>query len=134
MLHWRVTSAALVLLSLAPAAHSDITAPPGLGTAGWWVHPCTLFDRMVTSQNQVSQDDLAQAALCQGLFTGLISVNYVDPPYLPFCVGDDDSPIDYARIFLAFMRANPTYADKKLRLVLLVALGRAHPKERCAHG
>lgn len=127
-------AAALFVLLIASAVHADTIAPPGMGTAGWWVHPCELFDRQVTTQKLLPDGELAQATLCQGLFTGIMSVNYIDPPYLPFCEGDNDAPIEYARTFLAFMRANPTYADKKLGLVLLVALSKAHPKEQCAHG
>jgi hypothetical protein len=112
-------------------ARADVTAPSAMGTAGWWVHPCQLFNRMVTTPKGLTESELAQAALCQGLFTGVMAVNYIDPPYLPFCEGDNDTTIDYARTFLAFMHANPGYADKKLGLVLLIALGRAHPKEQC---
>jgi hypothetical protein len=130
-MHCRIVLVLAVAMLVCSIAHADVTASPGTGTAGWWVQPCQLFDRMVATQKTLPESDLARAALCQGLFTGIMAVNYIDPPYLPFCEGDNDNPIDYARTFLAFMRANPSYADKKLGVVLLVALGRAHPKEQC---
>jgi hypothetical protein len=97
-----------------------------MGAAGWWVHPCQRFDHMVTTQELLPECERAHAALCQGLFTRIMSVNYIDPPYLPICEGDDDTPVEYARTFPAFMRANASYADKKLGLVVLVALSKAH--------
>lgn len=117
---------------LTALAHADTVVPRGMGTAAWWVTPCELFERQVSTQKPLTGAQLAQAALCQGYFTALISVNYIDPPYLPFCVGDNDASIDFARAFLAFMRSNPGYADKNMGLAVLVALGRARPKEQCA--
>jgi hypothetical protein len=122
-----------IVFTFFAVARAETTAPLGSGQAGWWVHPCETFDRMVTTQKLPNQNDLAQAALCQGLFTGILSVNYIDPPYLPFCEGDQDTPVDYARTFLDFMRAHPSYADKQLGLVVVLALGTAHPKDHCAH-
>lgn len=134
-MHKKNVLAALIaaVLVVGPAAGADVTAPPKSGTVGWWVHPCELFVEMMAFDRMLSEPELVQAALCQGLFTGVIAVNYADPPYLPFCVGDRDTALDYARTFLAFVRTNPGYSDKELGLGVLVALGKAHPKEQCAH-
>lgn len=61
-----------------------------------------------------------------------MAVNYIDPPYLPFCEGDDDRTIDYARTFLASCAPIRTNADKQIGLIVLVSLGKVHPKELCA--
>jgi hypothetical protein len=129
----RTTVSLVFAIFLCGAANADITGPPGMGTAGWWITPCQLFERMMTNPAALGAGELSEAALCQGLFTGIMAVNYVDPPYLPFCESDKDNTLEYVRTFLAFMRANPSYADKKLGLALLVALGKAHPKEQCMH-
>src|ERR1700758_4731735 len=98
----RYIPAALVLSMLLCPARADTIAPPGIGTAGWWIKPCELFVRQVTTQKMLHDADLAQAALCQGLFTGVMSVNYIDPPYLPFCKFDNDTTVIYARTFFIY--------------------------------
>ena len=60
-----------------------------------------------------------------------MAVNYVDPPYLPFCIPDGVSLIDYVRIFLSAMQANPQLSGMNFGVAMLAALGRAHPKEEC---
>jgi hypothetical protein len=72
------------------------------------------------------------ATLCEGAFIGIMAVNYsTKPPFLPFCVGDNDRVLDYVENFLAFMKANPDFATKGFGIAILVALGRAHPKSAC---
>jgi hypothetical protein len=127
-----VIGLALVLAMYATARAQ--TPSSGIGTAGWWVHPCELFQEQVASTRTLSADDLRLAALCQGLFTGIQSVNFIEPPYLPFCVRDNDNTFEYAAFFVAFMREHPNFADKNIGVVVLLALGRARPKAECNRG
>jgi hypothetical protein len=111
---------------------ANIESPAGLGQAGTWAWPCQLLDRELRGETLARADDRTAAALCQGVFFGIMAVNYVSPPFLPFCEGDNDSLVDYVEIFLAFMKNHPDAATKKLGIVLIAALGGAHPKSQCA--
>jgi hypothetical protein len=115
-------------------ARASTDAPPGIGQAGMWVMPCREFDRQTRSGKLLDGDAGRYAALCQGAFNGITAVNYVEPPYLPFCVGDEVALIDYVRAFLAFMDVNPQYANKQFGWAVLTALGRAYPKSKCNGG
>ena len=126
----RLTTLAIVCTFPTWTTHSNTEAPPGLGRAGTWVVPCQLLDRQTRGETLKSEE--AQfAALCQGAFSGIMAVNFIDPPYLPFCERDNDRLIDYVRIFLAFMRGHPDYATKNFGLAVVLSLSQAHPKEEC---
>ena len=125
----------IALLLLAALSVDNTSAqtsvPTGLGEAGSWVYPCELFEEQASGQALKAGNQRVLAALCQGLFSGVMSVNYVSPPYLPFCERDDATQLEYVRTFLSFMTANPSFTEKPLGLALLVALGRAYPKVAC---
>jgi hypothetical protein len=114
----------------ADTARSDTDAPPGEGQAGYWFSVCQLLDRSVQGA-KLTTDEARLAAGCLGAFSGIIAVNYISPPYLPFCEGDNDRPIDYVRIFLRFMEGHPNFARKQFGMTVLMALGQAHPKSEC---
>lgn len=125
----------LALIGISGNALAETPAPLGMGQATWWVHPCQLFERQLNTQRPLPRrGDVALAALCQGLISGVMAVNYSSPPYLPFCERDNATQLEYARTFLAFMRAHPNFADKQIGFVLLVALGTAYPKSECMRG
>ena len=105
--------------------------PPGFGQAGTWIVPCQLLDRQLKGETLTNTTEVRLAAFCEGAFAGIMAVNYASPPYLPFCEHDDDRLIDYVETFLAVMKANPSFATKQFGFVVLVALGRAHPKPEC---
>jgi hypothetical protein len=112
-------------------AWANTEAPPGMGQASFWVSACKLLDLSMQGI-KLSADDAQLAATCLGAFNGIIAVNYITPPYLPFCTGDNDRPIDYVRIFLRFIEGHPNFPQKHFGLSVLVALGQAHPKSECA--
>lgn len=112
------------------AARANTEAPPGMGQASFWVSACRLLDQSVQGA-KLTADDAQLAATCLGAFNGIIAVNYITPPYLPFCTADNDRPIDYVRIFLRFMEGHPNFAQKQFGMAVLVALGQAHPKSEC---
>jgi hypothetical protein len=93
--------------------------------------PCELLDRQTKGEQLTKPNQAVLAALCQGAFSGIMAVNFITPPYLPFCEGDNDRLIDYVEIFLAFMKAHQDYATKDFGFAVLVALERAHPKSQC---
>lgn len=129
-----ILAALIVAGSLTGTSLAQTSAPADMGRAGWWIYPCQLFVRRASGDNLKDASQLEQAALCQGLFTGVMSVNYSDPPYLPFCVRDDATEVGYVVTFISFMKAHPSFADKSLGLTLLVALGKAYPKAACSGG
>ena len=120
-----------MLLAVSLSARSNTIAPAGPGQASAWVKPCELFVAQAGKPDKLNADEQVGAAMCQGIFTGLAAVNYIDPPWLPFCERETDTPLEYARIFLAFMRVNPTFGNRQLGIVLMVALSKARPKEQC---
>jgi hypothetical protein len=120
---------AAALIPCLSQANGD--APPGLGQAEEWVVPCELLDRQLKGETLTKPAEARLATLCEGAILGIMAVNWIKPPFLPFCVGDNDRVIDYADIFLAFMKANPDFAKKGLGIAILVALGRARPTAQC---
>jgi hypothetical protein len=122
----------ILVFPLAGPLRANTESPPGLGQAGSWVAPCSLLDKQIRLQKVAEGAEGLQATLCLGAFTGIMAVNYISPPYLPFCIGDNDSTIDFVRIFLAFMAAHPEYKTKNFGLAVMVALGQAHPKSGCS--
>ncbi len=130
----KLTAAVLsgLLLSSGAPSFAETNAPPGLGQAGAWVLPCALLDKQIRVGKVAEGAEGIQATLCLGVFTGIMAVNYISPPYLPFCIGDNDSTIDFVRIFLAFMAAHPEYRTKNFGLTVMVALGQVHPKKECS--
>ena len=127
--------ALIVLIGVSGNALADTSAPPGMGQAAWWVRPCQLFERQVNTQQPLpTREDIALAALCQGLVSGVMAVNYISPPYLPFCEQDNATPSEYAQTFLTFLHSNPNFGDKNVGFVLLIALGTAYPESECMGG
>jgi hypothetical protein len=121
-----------LLLSSGGPSFAETNAPPGLGQAGSWVLPCSLLDKQMRLQKVAEGTEGLQATLCLGAFTGIMAVNYISPPYLPFCISDNDSTIDFVRTFLAFMAVHPEYRTKNFGLTVMVALGQVHPKKECS--
>lgn len=121
----------LTLLLVCGVAHANTDAPPGPGQAAAWIAPCRLLEQSVRGANLPPAESLL-AARCLGAFQGIAAVNYIDPPFLPFCEQDGDRPIDYVRIFLRFMEAHPEFAQKQFGMAVLMALAQAHPKSECS--
>jgi hypothetical protein len=112
------------------AGYAETEAPAGLGQAAAWIRPCELLEKQIRGETLTTVEGRL-ATLCQGAFTGIMAVNYVSPPYLPFCEGDNDRVVDYVRAFLQIVKANPEFATKKFGLVVLAALGRQYPVSAC---
>lgn len=129
----RTTIIIVLAILLTRIAYANTEAPSGLGRAGTWVQPCTMLEKQVDTGRLLGGENGRQAALCEGAFSGIMAVNYIDPPYLPFCEADDATMMDYVRAFLAFMRSNPQFATKQFGVAVIVALGRAYPASRCQH-
>lgn len=120
------------LLLACGGTHANTDAPPGPGQAGAWITPCHLLEKSVGGTKLPAAESLL-AATCLGAFQGIAAVNYIDPPYLPFCEQDGDRPIDYVRIFLRFMEGHPAFAQKQFGFAVLMALAQAHPKSECSN-
>lgn len=119
-------------ISFLAQAQTPTEGPTGLGLAAGWVVPCQLLDRQLKGETLTKPVEARLATLCEGALIGIMAVNYsTKPPFLPFCVGDNDRVLDYVEDFLAFMKANPDFATKGFGIAILVALGRAHPKSQC---
>jgi hypothetical protein len=123
---------AAALIPFLAQAQTQTEGPDGFALAGNWVMWCELLDRQLKGETLTKPMEARLATLCQGAMFGVMSVNWFKPPFLPFCVRDNDRVIDYVEIFLAFMKANPDFATKGFGVALMVALGRAHPKSECA--
>jgi hypothetical protein len=122
---------AATLISFLAQSQAPTDGPNGLGFARNWVVPCELLDRQLKGETLTKPVEARLGTLCEGALLGVMSVNWFKPPFLPFCVRDNDRVIDYAETFLAFMKANPDFEKKAFGIALLVALGRAHPKSEC---
>jgi hypothetical protein len=120
----------LTLLSGPMMACANTDAPPGIAQASFWVPSCLLLDRR-TGGAKLTADEDQLASFCLGAFTGIMAVNYISPPFLPFCDTDDARRIDYVRIFLRFMEGHTDFAQKQFGMAVLVALTQAHPKSEC---
>jgi hypothetical protein len=124
--------ALILAIAFSASSRANTESPPGLGQAGAWVTPCSLLDKKIKLGGKLlPETEEIQSSLCLGAFTGIMAVNYISPPLLPFCIGDDDSAIDYVRIYLRFMRGHPEFYTKNFGLMVMTALGQAHPKSEC---
>ena len=60
-----------------------------------------------------------------------MAVNYISPPYCRSVPPTTTEQFDYVRILLHAVERHPDYAQMNFRLVVLLALDKAHPKSEC---
>jgi hypothetical protein len=80
-------AAFLVAVAFTPfASHGETEVPAGLRHAAMWMRSCELLERRLKGAT-VAKTEESLAAVCQGAISGMMAVDCISTPYLPFCEG-----------------------------------------------